>query len=174
MPYTTPTTLTVGQILTAAIWNASVRDDILYLQSRSDNPTSALVYHNTTQSIATATDTAVAFNSETFDTGMHSTVTNNSRLTVPAGEAGNYLITATVEFVADATGQRKLAIRIDGVLEIACVQVNATGGGNATKLTVAGIYGMNAAGYIEAIVSQNTGGSLSLASLPRLNAQRLS
>jgi hypothetical protein len=42
------------------------------------------VYHNTTQSVSTATHTALAFNSERFDTAggaastQHDTVTNNS------------------------------------------------------------------------------------------------
>lgn len=45
-------------------------------------------YHNTTQSVNSATDTAVLFNTETTDDGaMHSTVSNTSRFTVGAAQA---------------------------------------------------------------------------------------
>lgn len=45
-----------------------------------------LVYNNTNQSIPTNTSTYLSFNSEIYDTSsIHDTVTNNSRLTVPAG-----------------------------------------------------------------------------------------
>src|SRR5262245_1380457 len=58
------------------------------------------VTHNANQSINTATDTVLAFNTERFDQcantadTMHDTVTNNSRLT--CRYAGVYQITAHI------------------------------------------------------------------------------
>src|SRR5919108_3473294 len=63
---------------------------------------SVRVFHNATQSITTATETALAFNSERWDTAFgsastqHDTATNNSRLT--AQYAGKYLVVGHVGF----------------------------------------------------------------------------
>ena len=76
---------------------------------------SVRVYHNATQLITNNTETAVAFNSELWDTAagvadtMHDTATNNSRLT--CRYAGKYLVEGSIEFAANATGQRYGAIR---------------------------------------------------------------
>jgi len=52
----------------------------------------AKVYHSVNQAVANTTHTALAFDSETFDTdSIHDNVTNNSRLTCQT--AGKYLIT---------------------------------------------------------------------------------
>ena len=54
----------------------------------------AIAYHNTTQgSLAAATDNALSLNSEDRDSdGFHDNVTNNSRMTIPAGMGGWYLL----------------------------------------------------------------------------------
>lgn len=53
----------------------------------------AKVTHSTTQSSG-----VLAFNTESYDTnGFHDTVTNNSRLTVPAGLGGKYLLVGWAE-----------------------------------------------------------------------------
>lgn len=69
-------------------------------------------YHNANQSIANATWTSLALNSERFDQAgnaadtMHDTVTNNSRLT--CRYAGVYLITGNAQFAASAGGNNRL------------------------------------------------------------------
>jgi hypothetical protein len=46
------------------------------------------------QSITTATPTLISFDTEDYDTdGFHDNVTNNSRITIPSGKDGYYLIT---------------------------------------------------------------------------------
>lgn len=124
----------------------------------------ALVYHNANQSIANSTDTALAFNTERADThAFHSTVTNTSRLTIPADMGGVYLITSNVFFDANVTGQRALAIRLNGASFIAGVNSNATGGGTAaTNLSLAKPYPLVVGDYIEAIVNQSSGGALNV------------
>lgn len=54
------------------------------------------VYMSGDVSISGDTDTIVNFNSEFFDTnGFHDNSTNNSRITIPSGKAGKYLIIAS-------------------------------------------------------------------------------
>jgi hypothetical protein len=50
------------------------------------------IYHNTTEN--PATPGPLSFNSEIYDTdAYHDTVTNNSRITIPTGLGGKYLVT---------------------------------------------------------------------------------
>lgn len=57
----------------------------------------AKVYHNTTQSYTSATHTAINCNTDDFDVdGYHDPVTNNTRLTVPAGKGGIHRVRAFV------------------------------------------------------------------------------
>ena len=59
------------------------------------NAAGAKVYNNTTQLASNSSATTLTYNSEDFDTdGFHSTSSNTSRLTVPAGLGGKYLVTA--------------------------------------------------------------------------------
>lgn len=55
----------------------------------------AVIRRTTNQSIPTVTSTAITMNVEDIDTdGYHSTVTNTNRITVPAGLAGVYAVSA--------------------------------------------------------------------------------
>jgi hypothetical protein len=146
--------------------------DALYLKDRVDNPPRAIVTHNATQSIATATTTVLTFNTESSDvTGMHSTVTNPSRLTVQTGEDGFYLITGWVDFAANATGQRTIAILLNGAFLVRHT-VDAAASGD-TYLTIAFHYALTAAQYLELAVVQNSGGNLNVATGPLFTAQRI-
>lgn len=122
-------------------------------------PPSARVYHNAAQSIPNATLAALSFNSERFDTdSIHSTSSNTSRLT--CNTAGLYLITGAVAFDANAAGIRSLRVRLNGATYLANQQVNASGGGLDSMLTVSTLYQMAAGDYVEMVVYQNSGGSL--------------
>lgn len=121
----------------------------------------ARVYHNASQSITTATTTALAFNSERADTNtIHDTVTNNSRLTCQT--AGVYYITASVQFAANATGFRQVGIRLNGTTALAFQRTPSPGGSDAALLTISTAYALSAADYVEATVYQNSGGSLNV------------
>ena len=55
------------------------------------------VTKSATQSIATATYTAISWDQEGWDTNSyHDNVTNNSRVTIPSGKGGKYLVTTNV------------------------------------------------------------------------------
>jgi len=68
------------------------------------------------QSIANSTDVLVAFNTENWDTDtFHDTVTNNSRITIPAKFNGRYArITGHITYNAVNTGKRNVTIRKNG------------------------------------------------------------
>lgn len=60
-----------------------------------------------TQSIASSTTTALTFNVETFDTaGFHESVTNPSRITIPTGLGGVYMVggAARITGMSDTKG----------------------------------------------------------------------
>lgn len=60
----------------------------------------------------------IAFDTEAFDThGFHDTVTNNSRLTIPSGKAGKYLIGGSVNCSNTSAGALK--ILLNGATDIA-------------------------------------------------------
>jgi hypothetical protein len=121
------------------------------------------VYHNAAQTITTATVTALAFNTERFDTdAFHDTVTNNTRLTVPVGQAGKYLIWTTVAWapVADAT-LRLTAVRLGGT-----TLIGRAGGPNvnsatfATTQNVSVVYDLADGNYVEVVVRHERGSNL--------------
>jgi hypothetical protein len=67
------------------------------------------------QLIANNTDTAFIFDVEDFDTdSFHSNVTNNTRITIPAGKAGYYQIGGLCDFSNAATGTNILSIFKNG------------------------------------------------------------
>ena len=75
----------------------------------STSPTFAgcLLTNAANQSIPYNTATALTFDTERIDTdAYHSTVTNTSRITIPAGKAGKYLITWRVTWAYNTSGDR--------------------------------------------------------------------
>jgi hypothetical protein len=116
----------------------------------------------TSQSIANATDTAVLFNNETFDTtAFHSTSTNTSRITIPSGKGGYYQFNANVTF-ASGSGNRELNIFKNGarVSYGPFPGSSSTSTASATSTVLAGAVG----DYFEVFVYQDSGGALNLLS----------
>lgn len=68
-----------------------------------------------TTNMGNAAFTVVALASQTIDTdGFHSTVTNTSRLTCPAGLGGKYLVVANLEWDSNTSGERIATIYKNG------------------------------------------------------------
>lgn len=173
MAWTAPFTATTGAVILSSDWNTSGRDDLNYLKDREDNPPRANVYHNATQSLTSGVALNLAMNSEYNDAaGQHDNATNNSRLTVPAGEGGWYIYTAFVEFAASATGQRHLFHQVNATTTFSYQALDAAASG-VTRLGVAGLIGMTAAQYVETWASQNSGGALNVAANPYFAGQRV-
>lgn len=97
------------------------------------------------------TSTAVAFNSETYDTdGYHDAAVNAARFTVPAGLAGYYVITLTLKLDAAMGGGSFVGLTLNGVFVFAAQQV----GINAPVSVSAGIV-LAVGDFIEAVVRNN-------------------
>lgn len=131
----------------------------------------AQVFHNTTQSLTSLTWTALLFNSEDFDIGaLHSTVSNTSRLTVPAGLAGTYLVGAAIPFAASALGVRGIRLRKNGATQLSPdiwqQGFSASGVGNTLVATI--LVSLAVADYMEVDAFQDTGGALNVAANARL------
>jgi len=120
---------------------------------------SARVYHNAHQSIPNASLTALAFNSQRFDTdGIHDTVTNNSRLTCKT--AGKYQITVNLCFETNNTGERRVYLRVNGATYIAGSVANAAA--TSHHFSVSTLYNMDVNDYVEVLVYQSSGGALNV------------
>jgi len=95
---------------------------------------------------------------ETYDTdNMHNGTTNNTRLTCTT--AGIYLIMGTINYVANANGNRDALIRLNGSAYIGDLRLQAMATG-VTKVPVSVFYPMNAGDYVELIGRQYSGGAL--------------
>ncbi len=117
----------------------------------------------TAQSIANSTLTTVALTTETWDHGgLHSNSINNSRLTAPID--GVYLITANVFWDPSSAGERMLGIRLNGTTFIGLTADSAadTAVFVDDPLTVSTAYLMNSGDFVQAMVQQNSGASLSV------------
>jgi hypothetical protein len=119
------------------------------------------VTNTTVQSIANNTETAITFDSEEFDTdGFHSNVTNNTRITIPAGKGGYYNIVAQVTFAANSGGSNRNASIFKNGTRIATVSMNQQGAGAYAVPTLNKIVSAVATDYFEIKAEQNSGGSL--------------
>jgi len=130
----------------------------------------------TTQTIATATDTAISFgasDTEDFDAeGWHDPSTNNSRITVD--EAGLYLITGFILWTGDNTGIRTAYIYKNGSqLTVARQIVNGVGSA-ADSVQTQLIEVLASSDYIELYGRQTSGGNLDTTNTTRLEVIKLS
>lgn len=132
--------------------------------------------HSATQSIANNTFTALALDSESYDTDtMHDTTTDNSRLTCKT--AGTYRLVGAVAFAANASNYRIARLQVNGATVVAQdlrpAQITPT---DIVTLSVVADYQLAVNDYVELLVFQNSGGALSTvqgAYTPVLSASRL-
>lgn len=152
MGYTAPTTRAAGYKVPASVWNTDLVNNITYLA----NPPACRVYHDTTQSVADSTLTALVFNSERFDaTGMHSTSALTGRITF--NDAGLYMVTLCFG-VAAAADYLSLGahIRLNGGSFIASSFLGTqTDANDNYYVTVTTVYKFAVADYIETLCWQN-------------------
>lgn len=153
MPEAMPANLSDGDVLPESWVDAVVN----VLEDQDTGP-GARVYHSANQVIPNATWTTVAFNAERYDTeGLHDTAVQNSRLTVPAGKGGVYVIWFNGDFVNTGTNNAEGArLRVNGVDVIASHRVNYAG---YEQVMVMAVAALAAGSYVEAQVYHDTGGN---------------
>ena len=123
----------------------------------------ASVWKSASQNATSTTQTVITFDTEVFDTdSFHDNSTNNSRLTIPTGMSGKYLVTVKADFAANATGQRVVYHLVDGTLvNFAAIAPPQSGGGGA-GVTLSAVYQLNAGQYVEMAVYQDSGSTLAI------------
>ncbi len=117
------------------------------------------------QAITDSTNTAVTFDQEEWDTdNMHSTSSNTSRLVVPSGQGGHYLVMGQVAFDNNAVGHRNLKIRVNGSSSTWLAKSNQTmlGSTDCQWLQVSKVIALSAGDYVELIAYQTSGTTLNI------------
>ncbi len=113
------------------------------------------------QSIPFNAPTAIQLTSETHDTtGLHSNVTNNSRLIAPTD--GIYVMTANIFWFGGSNGERSLSLRLNGEVGakfIASTNIDAANSGSFPFMNISTVYDLNSGDFVEAVVQQNDGSS---------------
>lgn len=123
----------------------------------------ARVTKSAVQSLSNDTDTISTFNTETFDVdGYHDNSVNNSRLTIPTGKTGYFLIVAQNTWAANTTGTRNMRIKKNGSTYIAASESPANVSSFNKADTISSIAYLVATDYVEVEVYQNSGGSLNV------------
>ncbi len=155
-------TASVGNKVTASLWNDDVRDAVNFLL----NPPRLQVYHSVDRTATTGTWLLAIFDSESWDsdTTMHSTSSNTSRLIAPV--AGQYRVDALVYWTGNATGGRGVNFTKNGAgtrsaTNSALSDGFATPQNNTNQLhAVSFEVTMAANDYLEMWVYQASGGNL--------------
>lgn len=117
---------------------------------------------STVQTISSSTWTAITFGAEDHDThGMHSTLSNTSRFTVPSGYDGIYEMSGGVSWAASATGQRWCRWALNGTeIDGSGNNIDATSSGQTLSDARTITYSLVAGDYIELQAFQTSGGNL--------------
>ena len=114
-----------------------------------------------TQTISTATATAITFDTEDIDTdGFHSIVSNTSRITIPSGKGGKYQVTPQVRSEANSTGRRIVALYKNGSIILLNQFEQVPSATGAVTVGNSFIISLVATDYIELYFTQTSGGNL--------------
>lgn len=119
----------------------------------------ASVYRTTNQAGSQGATITVGFDAERYDVGgMHDTVVNNSRLTVPTGQAGNYRITigGRIDTTVVGSGDFTLTIRKNGSTTLRTLNYvpGANGANEGATFSFTITEPLVAADYVELLIDE--------------------
>lgn len=117
--------------------------------------------HSANQSIANSTFTTLTFDTESYDDGGYHSSGAATRITIPAGRGGKYVVFASGYFASGGGNQRFIRILLNGSSNVLSAQVGVSGSITFAS-TVAGILLLAVGDYIEAQVFQDSGGALNV------------
>lgn len=153
----------VGDFTLASDWNAYVDNGMAWLDGGRP------VVHITqasgsTQTLTTATYTAITFTTETIDRrSQHSTSSNTSRVTATA-DLGTYAVFGQVAFAGNTTGDRRAKLVTNGTTDIVGPFGIFPSGSAFGTSCCAGIWiPASSTDYIELYGYQSSGGNLATA-----------
>lgn len=123
---------------------------------------SCVLTKSAAQTIPAQTNTAVTWNTELIDTdAFHSTVSNTSRITIPAALGGKYLITGTIQWNMANNAMSRLLIYKNNA-QFSYNQYPNDGEIRTNQITM--VMNLSVGDYIELYVYQDSGGSNDLIS----------
>ena len=112
-------------------------------------------------SVANATWAAIPFDAEVFDVGpLHSTTSNISRITIPSGGGGKYLLVGAIQWAA-GSGIRLFHMQVNGVTSVVYDEQVAVAGRDTT-VSIMTYYELAAGDYVELTVYQDSGAALDI------------
>lgn len=158
--YTAEKTWASGDVFTASDVNLYLRDNMQWVAT--DKPVCRVI-NSANISVTSGGNPALTFDTERFDNqNMHSTVTNTSRLSVPSGMSGKFLLIGNIEWAGNATGTRTLQIRVTGTTTVA-FEKHPTDSTNTVQMLCQTLYdGVGGTDYFELLANQNSGGNLNV------------
>jgi hypothetical protein len=110
------------------------------------------------KTIANTTTTILTFDTELLDSNaFHDNSTNTSRLTIPAGYAGKYLISCQLFPIENSSGRREIRFLKNGS---ASYGWNMNAFGTMERIDFYAFVSASVADYFEVSFRQNTGGNL--------------
>ena len=120
--------------------------------------------HNVNQSIPASTIQPLAFNTEHSDSnGMHDTTTNNSRVTIPSGAAGIYLVGGAVRWANPVIATSLiLQIRVTNTGNTFAESTLNVGAGVGAGMFAFGVVALNVSDYLEFVVTHFDSGALNI------------
>lgn len=118
-------------------------------------------FKSAVQSIPNATWTTLTFDSESFDTdAFHDNTTNNSRITIPTGKAGKYLVNWQAVWVANNTGSRNTRLLKNGTTAAYGSWTSTASATDSTIHSNSTVLDLAVGDYLEIQIGQASGGAL--------------
>jgi len=147
-----------GQVLTVASGIPS------WATASAPNFRGCSVYNDFNTTCGNDAIVIINMNLESYDTdNFHDNVTNNSRITIPAGLGGYYLITSRLRWDQNGTGPRYTYWYKNGVGQAWVTYDTSTpwgGGGSWPSTPLVTIQYLNAGDYVQTAGKQQSGGDL--------------
>jgi len=114
------------------------------------------------QSVSNATWTAISWDLENYDTdAFHNNSVNNTRITIPAGKGGKYLIASNLFNPSNSSGSRLIKFQKNGV-DIYYGDWQRANSGHSTSTIASQVLDLAVADYIEVNLFQDSGGALNV------------
>jgi len=150
---------TAGQVLTV---NSGATAPEWTTVSATPTYSGCAIYKTSTQSTANGVATSVTYDGEYLDTnGYHSTSSNTSRITIPSGKAGKYLVTGNLQFASIISANIVLFLVKNGaqIVTSQYPQQSINYSSGATTLNVSAIVDCAVGDYLEIQAFQGSGGN---------------